>query len=456
MPAVVRRIETDVCIVGAGYAGLTAARRLRAAGRAVVVAEARSRVGGRVWTATSAGGAPLDLGGTFIGPHQDRIHALAAEMGVAPYRTYAVGDAILATGGKIRRYPSTKTPRISPVALLSAGQAIARLDAMARKVPLDAPWDAPRAAAWDAVTAQGWLSRASVPTRTARDLLEATLRALFCCDLSEVSLLNVLFLINSGGGLVRFMSIEGGYQQDMIEGGAQGIADAMAADLGDDLVLESPIHAVRQDRERVEVTGPTLAVDARHVVMAIPPALASRVLYDPPLPGEHALLLHQLPAGTEIKIVAVYDEAFWRADGLAGASVAMDDDVEITLDASPASGTPGVLACFTSGPKARRFWLLPPDERREVVLRMLTARFGPKARSPIEVVEQNWADEEWTRGCSMAHFGTGVLTQFGRLLRQPEGRIHWAGTETATVSHGAIDGAVRSGERVAEEILALQ
>ncbi len=371
-----RRIETDVCVVGAGYAGLTAARRLREAGRAVVVAEARSRVGGRVWTTRSAGGAPLDMGGTFIGPHQDRIHALAAEVGVKLYRTYAIGDSILATGGKVRRYPSAKTPRINPIALLSAGQAIARLDAMARKVPVDAPWNAPRAAAWDAVTARGWLSPTNVPTRTARDLLEATLCALFCSDLSEVSLLNVLFLIHSGGGLVRFMSIEDGYQQDMIEGGAQAIADAMAADLGDDLVLDAPIHAIRQDHERVEVSGPTVTVAARHVVLAIPPALASRVLYDPPLPGEHALLLHQLPAGTEIKVVVVYDEAFWRIDGLAGASVAMDDDVEITLDASPASGTPGVLACFATGPKARRFWSLPPDQRREVVLSMGWHRDG--------------------------------------------------------------------------------
>jgi monoamine oxidase len=87
------------------------------------------------------------------------------------------------------------------------------------------------------------------------------------------------------------------------------------------------------------------------------------------------------------------------------------------------------------------------------VLDALAARLGPRAASPVDFVETAWWEEEWTRGCSMAHFPPGVLTRYGRLLREPFGRVHWAGTETSTTSHGAIDGAVRSGERAAAEIL---
>ena len=451
----VARIETKVCVVGAGYAGLTAARRLAQAGVDVVVLEARDRVGGRVWTRRSDTGIPLDMGGTFIGPHQDRIRALASELKVGTHPTNVTGDSMLISEGRIRRYANHKTPRINPIALASAGQAIARLDAMAKKVPVDAPWDTPNAARLDAQTAASWLSRRNVPTSTARVLLETTLRALFCCDLSEVSLLNVAFLIRSGGGLVRFMSIEGGYQQDQIDGGAQVIADRMATELGDKLVLSSPVHAISQSADAVEVYSLRATVDARRVVVATPPSLASHIAYEPALPGDHALLLHQLPAGTEVKAVVVYDQPFWRDDGLCGASVDMDDPFEVTLDTSPPAGEAGVMALYSAGPKARRLQDAGADERRRIGIDILRRRFGPRAGSPIDYLDENWAEQEWTRGCSMAHFGPGVLTQYGRFIREPVGRIHWAGTETAGTSHGAIDGAVRSGERVAEEIVSV-
>src|SRR5215469_11429558 len=145
------KVEADVCVVGAGLAGLTAARRLSQAGRSVVVLEARDRVGGRVWTETSAAGVPVDMGGCFVGPGHDRLHGLAKEMGVATFKTFVEGDNVLATGGRVRRYRGD-IPRISPVALASAGQAIARMNAMAKKVPLEAPWTAKKAQAWDATS----------------------------------------------------------------------------------------------------------------------------------------------------------------------------------------------------------------------------------------------------------------------------------------------------------------
>jgi monoamine oxidase len=446
--------EADVCVVGAGLAGLTAARRLTQAGRSVVVLEARDRVGGRVWTHTSRDGVPVDMGGCFVGPHHDRMHALATEMGVATFKTFVDGDNVLATGGTVRRYRGD-IPRISPVALLSAGQAIARLNAMAKKVPVEAPWEARRAGAWDAQSVRTWLSAAHVPTRLARDLIEATVRACFAADLSEVSLLNWLFLVRSAGGLESLMNIAGGYQDAQFAGGVGQIPDAMAAELGADVVLGTPVTAVESTGDRVTVTGGAqCTVSARRVVLALPRALAAGIRFDPALPADHALLIHQVPAGTEIKMVALYDEPFWRHEGMSGATVATDDDVEVTLDTGQPGHPQGVVAGYSAGPRARALAALGEAERRDVFLRMLTVRLGPAAGTPLQVMERNWAEERWTRGCSMGHFPTGVLTQYGRRLREPVGRLHWAGTETASTSYGSMDGAVRSGERVSEEILA--
>jgi monoamine oxidase len=450
-----KTLEADVCVVGAGLAGLTAARRLSQAGQSVVVLEARDRVGGRVWTQTSASGIPVDMGAAFIGPNHDHLQGLAKETGVSTFKTFVEGDNVLATGGKVRRYRGD-IPKISPLALISAGQAIARTSSMAKKVSPAAPWDAPGAAEWDAQSVRSWLTPGRVPTKTARDLVEATVRACFTSDLSEVSMLSWLFLVASAGGVEALMNIAGGYQDSQFEGGVGQIPDAMARDLGDAVVVGAPVTAVTQlaGADRVEVVSDAATVTARRVVLALPRALASGIRFEPALPGDHALLLHKMPAGTEVKTVVIYDEPFWRGEGVSGATVATDDLIEVTLDTTQPGHSCGVIGTYSAGPRARALWALPQSERRAVVLKMLTTRLGTKAAEPVEVMEINWSEERWTRGCSCAHFAPGVLTQFGRLLREPVGRIHWAGTETATTSFGAMDGAVRSGERVCEEILA--
>jgi monoamine oxidase len=232
------------------------------------------------------------------------------------------------------------------------------------------------------------------------------------------------------------------------------MAHRIAADLGDALMLQRPAREITQDGGGAVVRGDQSEVRARRVVVAIPPALSGHLAYEPQLPVDRLLLAQSMPAGSMLKASAVYEEPFWRADGLNGQSVATTSPVEMTLDASPVSGVPGVIAAFAFGPHGRALGACEPDERRRLVLDTLTARFGPRAAQPVHYEEIDWAEERWTRGCSMAHMPPGVLTQFGRALRAPVGRIHWAGTETATVSHGTIDGAIRSGERAAAEVLA--
>jgi monoamine oxidase len=442
--------ETDVCIVGAGYAGLTAARRLTGAGKSVVVLEARDRVGGRVWT-QQYDGFRLDFGGTFLGPDQEAVHKLVSEFGIETFPTHYEGEKVMTIEGETRRYGGL-IPKLNPLAVASLGVGMARLDAMAKKVPLDAPWLDHRSRRWDQQSAGDWMRRHShVPVGT--HLLAATVRGVMCCDPGEVSLLHFLYLIRSANGLSNLLSTNGGYQQDQLVTGAQTMANRIATDLGSSLCLQTPARSVIQDGDGVRVEGDGVSVRAGHAIVAIPPSLATLLRFDPPLPTEKAQLLDRMPAGSVLKMLAIYDDAFWRADGLAGETVGVDSPIEMTLDGSAPSGRPGIVMGFAFGPNARQLGQLDDDERRRTVLADYARRFGPRASKPVDYFDHEWANEPWSRGGMMSHWSPGVISQFGAALRKPVGHIHWAGTETATVSHGTIDGAVRSGERAALEIV---
>lgn len=446
------RLDADVCVVGAGYAGLTAARRLDQAGKSVVVLEARDRVGGRIWTHHLADGSPVDRGGGWLGPRHDAVFGLADELGVSTYKTWVKGAHLLVDGERVRRYRGL-IPKISPLAVLTLARAQWRVDRMAKRVPLEEPWTAKEAPAWDSRTVAWWLERSGIRTRIARDLFDMAVRGLLTADLADVSLLHLLVLVRGHGSINTLFSIQGGAQENLVEGGAGSIAQRMADALGDQVRLSTPVRSITQHADRVEVHGDGVTVAARRAVITVPPALVLDIAFDPPLHEDRRSLYTAAVAGPETKTLVVYDEPFWREEGFSGQSADPGSPCEVTLDASPRSGRPGVIASFTFGRVAERWAGLDAPERRRLVVEALAARFGPRAASPTEVIETAWWTEEWTRGCSMAHFPPGVLSRYGRLLREPFGLLHWAGTETSTTSHGAIDGAVRSGERAAAEIL---
>ena len=448
------RIEADVCVVGAGYAGLTAARRVQEAGRSVVVLEARDRVGGRIWTEHLADGTPIDRGGGWLAPYHDRILALAAEVGVDTYRTYVKGKHLLVDGDRVRRYTGL-IPKISPLAIITLALAELRIDRMAKQVPVEAPWTAPRAAAWDATTVAEHLAASGVRTQLARDLFESAVTGLMTGPLEETSLLHLLFLARAHGSISKLFSIEGGGQESLVVGGAGEVARRMAEQLGDAVRVGQPVRSISQLTDHVEVQTSTATVRARRAVVTIPPALIPAIVFLPALPPDRAELYRVATAGHETKTLLVYDEPFWRADGFSGQTAGPRSASEVTIDASPVDASTGRarlvhLRRQRAAPRRARRGGPPAGDARRARRRAS----GPAPRRRTSTSRPRGGPRP---GRSAARWRTSRRARSraaGALLREPFGLVHWAGTETATTSHGAIDGAVRSGERAAAEVLA--
>ena len=448
--------RTDVVVVGAGRAGLTAARTLRRAGVDVVVLEARDRVGGRTLNHFLEHGpdpendAVVELGGQWIGPGHQRIRALIDELGLSTFDTYDRGAKLWEHNGRVRRYTG-EIPRANPLHLADLQIALTRLERMARRIDPAAPWAAPRAAQWDRQTVAGWIDR-HVRTAVGRAFIELVCEAVWAADAADLSLLHLLTYTSSNQGLSQLITTRGGAQQSRIIGGAQQISTAMADELGDAVRLGAPVREIRT-RDGVQVVADTATVRAERVVVAMSPTLAGRLHYDEPLPADRDQLTQRMPNGSVVKCMAIYDEPFWRADGLSGQGVGFTGPVKVFFDNSPPSGRPGVLLGLLEGSQARERGRADTRPRREAVIGCFARMFGPRAARPVDYVEKVWAADQWTRGCYGAFLPPNTWTQVGPALRRAVGPIHWAGAETAVRSMGYMDGAVASGERAAAEVL---
>jgi monoamine oxidase len=426
--------------------------------------EARDRVGGRVFNHEIGGGEISEAGGTFIGPTQDRIKALADTMGVGTFPTFNEGDNVYIAEGQRQTYSDQSplgTAPPDPLVIGDLATVVTQLDEMSKEVPVDAPWTAAKAREYDGQTLDSWIKANTNPVSQQRfeKLVNAATRPIFGAEPTEISLLFTLFYIAASGNeqnvgtFERNFNTRDGAQQDRFVGGSQLVATKVARALGRRLILNTPVRQIRNGDRGVSIISDRINIRAKRVVVAIPPVLCGKIDFTPDMPPERDALHQRLPQGTLGKVAAVYDKPFWREQGLNGTALHTDAPMNAVFDDSPPDGSPGVLFGFVGGDSHRAFFPLPAAERREAALKGLVDCFGPEAANPTEYFETNWPAERWSRGGPVGIAAPGVYTAVGPALRKPIGRVHWAGTETSTYWNGYMDGAVRSGERAAREVL---
>ena len=446
-----RIVEADVAVVGAGIAGLTAASALSRKGVDVLVLEARDRVGGRTWN-TEIGGEANELGGQWVAPYQSALQALLGELEIELFPSYREGEHVfIDPGGKAHRYRGHDAP-LGPASERAFEQADSKLDALAKELDPEAPWSHPDASELDSITFEAWLQR-EVGDEMARDLLRAWLAGGFLAKPAHTfSLLQGLWMISGAGGTFELFEPEQCLAYRVV-GGSQLIAIRLAERLGERVVLEAPARELRWTDTGVEIDAGPVQARARAAIVAVPPNLASAIRFRPALPAWRLRLEQGLSQGSVTKVLTVYEQPFWREEGLSGQGFAPYQLVRELYDNSPPSASAGVLCTFLAGEFAERVGRMDPGTRRKAVLEGMAAYVGERALRPVDWIETEWSGQEWTRGAYGTSFGVGGLSRFGEDLRRPIGPIHWACTDIAGVGHIHMEGATRSGARAAEACL---
>ena len=349
--------DSDVIVIGAGMAGLTAARALLNTGRTVAVHEARDRVGGRLLSVTAGAGA-VDLGATWFWPNEPQVQTLSEELGVATFGQSLTGDALF--------------------------EAEARGPQRIRGNPID---------------------------------------------------------VHSG----RFVR------------GAQDLALRIADQFPPGtLHLNSPVGAVQVHDDRVLVEAARGVVAAADVVLALPPGLiVDSITVTPELPARVASLASSTAVwmGAVIKAVAVYEHAFWRDRGLAGAAVSHLGPFRELHDHSGPNAQPAALFGFAS---SDQFTGSTNGQIAAAFTDQLTRLFGPAAASLRRVHVADWSRERYTNPSNPSPCASTNTYGHSRLREPVHGRLHLASTETAPAYAGHVEGAIRAGHHAAAGIAALR
>jgi monoamine oxidase len=445
--------DADVIVVGAGLSGLIAARKVLEAGLQPLVLEADERVGGRILTEEVLPGLPVELGAQWIGDTHHRMFALAAELGVQTFPQFDEGETSYDLSGSGVLRENEFHTRFGDE-LRELERVLRLLDELAAEVPPDAPWLAPRAVEWDAISAGAWYDGQAL-SPVARTLLEICTVGILAVPTVEVSFLHLLFTIQTCGVTAElFAESEGGAQTTRFAGGTGEIPRRLAALIAEHIVLGVPVQTIEHTADSVTVhCRGGLVARGRRVIVAISPTLAGRIMYDPPLSGVRDQLTQRLPNGSAMKAFFVYDEPFWRADGLNGQLISDVGPARMSNDTCIPGDDHGVILLFLEGDQARTFGRLPRDERRTALTAELVRHYGSKAANPECYVDGEWSDRQWTRGCYNANHGPHVWTCYGHALTAPIGAIHWASTDTATYWSAYMEGAVEAGERAAQAVI---
>ena len=445
--------ETDVVVVGAGFSGLVAARNLLRAGKRVVLLEARDRVGGRVKGGQLAGH-PVDVGGMWVGPTQTRLLALINEYGFHTTPQFDKGKAIADLNGK-RSYTEADGTGLDSAAQAEYDRVVGELNRLSTQVPLEAPWTMPQAEQFDTITVEQWVE-SQTKNRDFIAFLQLSTRTIFTADPFQMSLLYFLFYLHSGDNFEALLGFEDNSAQAfLVKETMHQLAVRVSKEIEKALVLEAPVTEISQDEKGVTVKSAKGDWRGNYVIVAVPLPLSVRISYRPSLPPERDILAQHMPMGSVIKCLLAYDKPFWRARGLNGVTWSDAPPSAGFFDISPSDSGIGILGAFIEAHNAINWTGRPMQERKKLMVDRIVSFFGPEAANPIDYEDQDWPSEPWSRGCYGASMTPGVMTTVAKTIRQPFGRIHWAGTETSPRWMGYIDGAIRSGERAADQVQSL-
>uniref|UniRef100_A0AAY4DU57 Amine oxidase n=1 Tax=Denticeps clupeoides TaxID=299321 RepID=A0AAY4DU57_9TELE len=448
---------TGKCLFSPSVApGLSAAKLLVEEGLNAVVLEARDRVGGRTFTARNKETKWVDLGGAYIGPTQNRILRLAKEYGIKTYKVNEQESLVHYVKGKSYPFKGPFPPMWNPLAVLDYNNLWRTLDDMGKEIPREAPWRAPHAQEWDSMTMQQLFDKI-LWTSAARHFATLFVNVNVTSEPHEVSALWFLWYVKQCGGTMRIFSTTNGGQERKFLGGSSQISECMAKELGDRVKMKRAVYSIDQSKDLVEVkTLNDEVYKAKYVIVAIPPSLNLKIHFNPEMPPLRNQLIHRVPMGSVIKCMMYYRENFWRKKGFCGTMVIEDEEAPIGLtldDTKPDESVPCIMG-FILSRKCRKLCELTKEERKRRICEIYSRVLGSQeALHPVHYEEKNWCEEEYSGGCYTAYFPPGILTQFGKVLREPVSRLFFAGTETATEWSGYMEGAVQAGERASREIL---
>nr|WP_249383682.1 flavin monoamine oxidase family protein [Mycobacterium sp. DBP42] len=438
--------SVDVVIVGAGFAGLSAADRLVNMGASVLVVEGRDRVGGRSYTGEVAG-VKVDLGATWVAQRHTAIRDLMERLGCSLTPQFDEGVNVLWMAGQRQTYTGT-LPTTGPVDVEDLGRIQMALNTLLETIDVNAAWRSPNAGQLDSISFGEWLDQQQAATST-RALMFIVTRVQWGCSPLDVSLLHVLRYIQAVGGLDHMLAVEGGQQEYRVTETTEEIAKRLAAQIGDRIVLDTRVCEISQDDSGVTVSTDSGLINAKYAIVTAAPEHRAYIEYRPALPDKIEGLTTSFPMGALSKAFVAYDKPFWRAEGLSGEALADTAPVFITFDVSPSDDGPGILMVFCT---ARVYDGFGPDVRRKLVLDQLVDLYGEQAGSPIDYIDHCWGTEPFAPGGPHPAAPPFASVNYGEALTTPHGRIHWAGTETAGEWAGTMNGAILTGLHTAEQI----
>lgn len=465
--------ESDVAVIGAGPSGLTAAEELRRAGKSVTVLEARERVGGRTWSQV-IDGAFLEIGGQWISPDQTELIRLVEELGLQTYSRYREGENIYrAPDGTLHRYSGEMFP-VGEQTRREMERLIEIMDGLAAEIGATEPWAHPRARELDTVSFHQWLREQSSDEEACENIGLFIAGAMLTKPSHAFSTLQAVLMAASAGSFSHLVDEDFILDQRVV-GGMQSVSEALAERIGaENIVLGHPVRVLRWQEEDPEypvlveaeefseagvATGAGVMVRAKHVVVAVPPNLYSRISYVPALDRRQMQMHQHQSLGLVIKVHAVYDRPFWREQGLSGTcfnSTGLVTEVYDNTNVLRETGQEdprGTLVGFVSDEMADAMFRLDEDQRREAILEGLAELLGEEARHPEVFYLSDWGAEEWTRGAYAASYDLGGLHRYGADQTTPVGPIRWSCSDLAAEGYQHVDGAVRMGRRTAQDIL---